>query len=73
MGIKNFVNLVTNGDEVVVVKDGADGILRVEDGAADGLPDVVDPLFAVGHEGGRTQLEVPPQRLLPQPADVVLP
>ena len=63
----------TNGDEVIVVEDGADGVLRVEDGAADRLPDVVDPLLPVGHEGRRPQLEVAPQGLLAQPTDVVLP
>ena len=63
----------TYRDEIVVVKHGPDGVLWVEDGASDGLPDVVDPLLPVGHEGRRPQLEVAPQGLLAQPTDVVLP
>ena len=46
-----------------------DFILGVQDGAAQGLPDVVDHLLPVGDKGRRPELEVSLEGLLAQPAD----
>ena len=64
--------MFTYGDEVVVIEDCGYDVLGVEDGASDRLPDVVDHLLPVGHEGRGLQLQVATESLLSQPTNLAL-
>lgn len=63
---------VTDGDEIVVVEDVGDPVLRVEDGAPDRLADVMNGLALVGYKGRRLQFEVTSETFLSEPADGTL-
>ena len=67
----NILRNLTNSDEIILVQNIPDGVIRIQYGGAFGLPYLVHLLLGMPRPG--LGFVVPPQGLLPEPRDLLGP